>query len=59
MSVCKYCGTIGGYHVFGCPAPHAAREYRGFEMQRPSAHEPEQYRVEWFGSLQVHQPVKP
>jgi len=27
MSICKYCSTIGGWHSFGCPAPHAADMY--------------------------------
>lgn len=43
MNVCKYCSAIGGYHTPFCPAPHAATEYR----------------IEWFGSLQVHQPIRP
>lgn len=45
MSICKHCDAIAGYHKHWCTdyAPPA----------RPRT------RIEWFGSLQVHQPVKP
>lgn len=54
MSVCKHCGQIGGYHHFGCTA---SRQERGFQMIVPEPPKQE-YRIEWFGSLQVHQPVR-
>jgi hypothetical protein len=60
MSVCKYCGYIGGYHAFGCAMQYAAREYVVVRSNTTTTTpKPTVYRVEWFGSLQVHQPVKP
>jgi hypothetical protein len=44
MSVCQNCKGVGGYHHDWCPIPHAPTEY-----------EP---RIEYFGRLQVHQPIK-
>lgn len=43
MSVCKHCGFIGGWHYTWCTRPTEAPRTR----------------VEWFGRLQVHQPIKP
>ena len=54
MSVCKYCTGIGGWHREHCPARHAAEPYR--TVAYPAARET---RIEYFGRLQVHQPVKP
>lgn len=44
MSICKHCSGIG-YHETYC--------------NRPLYPAIQRTRVEWFGKLQVHQPVKP
>lgn len=36
MSVCKCCKAIGGWHVFGCPVPHAPTRY---ESSTPKSQE--------------------
>lgn len=51
MSVCKYCSTVGGWHSFDCPAPHAPTAYR---RQVPPT-----TRIEITGNIQVHHPVRP
>lgn len=58
MSVCKYCGYIGGYHAYGCAAQYAAKEYVVVRTNTTTAMEPKA-RIEWTGRIQVHQPIKP
>lgn len=43
MSVCKYCGFVGGWHYTWCTRPE----------------DPPKTRIEYFGRLQVHQPARP
>lgn len=45
MSICKYCGYIGGFHKSWCAIPHAPAKYTT--------------RIEWTGNIQVHHPVNP
>jgi hypothetical protein len=54
MSICKHCSGIGGFHYEHCPVRHYAKPYVTIAYPRKR-----ETRVEWFGKLQVHQPVKP
>ena len=57
MSVCKFCGYIGGYHAYGCASQYSEPQFVTVRTNNTTVPAPAPTRIEYFGRLQVHQPA--